>query len=136
MKTLVPYLFFPGNCEEAMNFYKECLNGEIVTLQRFGDTEMPVEDSHKQRIMHGELKAENVHIMFSDGAPHKEISVGDNVQLSINLDSTEEQDQLFEALSEGGEVTMPLEITFWGARYGMFKDKFGIRWMLNCDIEG
>lgn len=134
MKTIVPYLFFQGNCEKAMNFYKECLDGEIISLQRFGDTEMPVEESHKQKIMHAELKAENIHIMFSDGAPHKEISVGDNVQLSINLDSTEEQDRLFEALSEGGDVTMPLENTFWGARYGMFKDKFGIRWMLNCDL--
>ncbi|MDZ7756304.1 VOC family protein [Rhodohalobacter sp.] len=134
MKTITPYLFFPGNCEEAMSFYKECLNGEITALQRFGDTEMPVEDDHKRKIMHGELKAEGITIMFSDGAPHKEISGGNNVQLSINLESEEEQDRIFEALSEKGEVTMPLENTFWGARYGMLTDKYGIRWMLNCEI--
>lgn len=133
MKTITPYLFFPGNCEEAMNFYKEVLKGEITSLQRFGDTEMPVDDDHKQKIMHGELQAEDVHIMFSDGAPHKEITAGNNVQLSINLNSTEEQDRIFEALAEEGNVTMPLEITFWGARYGMLTDKFGIRWMLNCE---
>lgn len=134
MKTLVPYIFFQGNCEEAMNFYKDCLGGEITAIQRFGDTEMPVEEDHKNKIMHGELKTENIHIMFSDGAPHKEISVGDNVQLSISLHSTEEQDRIFEALADGGEITMPLENTFWGARYGMLVDKFGIRWMLNCDL--
>ncbi|WP_428234841.1 VOC family protein [Gracilimonas sp.] len=134
MKTLVPYLFFRGNCEEAMNYYKECLDGEITALQRFGDTEMPVDDDHKQKIMHGELKADGIHMMFSDGAPHKDITEGDNVQLNINIDSEEEQDRLFELLSEGGEVTMPLETTFWGARYGMLKDKFGIRWMLNCEL--
>ncbi|MGN8224173.1 VOC family protein [Gracilimonas sp. BCB1] len=135
MKTLVPYLFFRGNCEEAMNFYKECLDGEITVLQRFGDTEMPVDDDHKQKIMHGELNADGIQMMFSDGAPHKDITEGDNVQLNINLKSEEEQDRLFELLSEGGEVTMPLETTFWGARYGMLKDKFGIRWMLNCELE-
>jgi PhnB protein len=134
MKTLVPYLFFRGNCEEAMNYYKECLAGEITALQRFGDTEMPVNDDHKQKIMHGELKADGIHMMFSDGAPHKDITEGDNVQLNINLESEEEQDRLFELLSEDGEVTMPLEKTFWGARYGMLKDKFGIRWMLNCEL--
>lgn len=135
MKTIVPYIFFRGNCEEAMNFYKDCLHGEIITLQRFKDTEMPVDDDYKDKIMHGELKAEKVHIMFSDGAPHKEIIEGDNVQLSINLDDTDEQDRIFEALAKGGEITMPLEKTFWGARYGMLKDKFGIRWMLNCEID-
>ncbi|MEX2604014.1 MAG: VOC family protein [Gracilimonas sp.] len=134
MKTLIPYIFFQGNCEEAINYYKECLDGEITAIQRFGDTEMPVEDGYKDKIMHSELKAENIHIMFSDGAPHKEIVVGDNVQLSINLDSTEEQDRIFEALAKDGEITMPLENTFWGARYGMLKDKFGIRWMLNCEV--
>lgn len=136
MKTLVPYLFFRGNCEEAMNYYKECLDGEITALQRFGDTEMPVDDEHKQKIMHGELKADGIHMMFSDGAPHKDITEGDNVQLNINIDSEEEQDRLFGLLSEGGEVIMPLEKTFWGARYGMLKDKFGIRWMLNCELGG
>ncbi|MEQ8524459.1 VOC family protein [Gracilimonas sp.] len=136
MKTIVPYLFFRGNCEEAMNYYKDCLGGEITVLQRFGDTEMPVDDDHKEKIMHGELKADGIHMMFSDGAPHKDIAVGDNVQLNINVQTEEEQDRLFELLSEGGEVTMPLEKTFWGARYGMLKDKFGIRWMLNCELEG
>ncbi|MEX0719545.1 MAG: VOC family protein [Balneolaceae bacterium] len=134
MKTLNPYLFFQGNCEEALTFYKECMGGEIILLQRFGDTEMPVPDDHKNKIMHAELKTENIHILFSDGAPHKTITEGDNVQLSINLTSTEEQDKLFKALADGGKVTMPLEDTFWGARYGMLQDKFGIRWMLNCEL--
>lgn len=133
MKTIVPYLFFQGNCEEAMNFYQSCLGGEI-SVQRFGDTEMPVDEGHKNKIMHGELKTEHIHLMFSDGAPHKEITFGDNIQLSISLEEVKEQDRLFDALSDGGEVTMPLEKTFWGARYGMLKDKFGVRWMLNCEL--
>lgn len=133
MKAIVPYLFFQGNCEEAMKFYQSCFGGEL-SLQRFGDTEMPVEHDHRVKIMHGELKTENVQILFSDGAPHKEITFGDNVQLSITLDNSDEQDRVFEALSEDGEVTMPLEETFWGARYGMLKDKYGVRWMLNCEM--
>jgi PhnB protein len=134
MKTLNPYLFFPGNCEEAMNYYKECLDGEITALQRFGDTEMPVEEDYRNKIMHGELRSEGIHIMFSDGAPHKEIVEGDNVQLSITVETTEEQDKIFDTLAKEGKITMPLEKTFWGARYGMLKDKFGIRWMLNCEM--
>jgi PhnB protein len=59
---------------------------------------------------------------------------GDNVQLSITVETIEEQDTLFKALAKDGKVTMPLEKTFWGARYGVLKDKFGIRWMINCEL--
>ncbi|MTI89495.1 MAG: VOC family protein [Balneolaceae bacterium] len=135
MKSLNPYLFFPGNCEEALNYYKDCLNGEITLLQRFGDTDMPVEESWRDKIMHAELKVENIHIMFSDGAPHKTITQGDNVQLNIDFDDPDEQEKLFYALAKDGEISMKLEETFWGARYGMLTDKFGIRWMMNYSLK-
>jgi len=135
MKTITPYLFFPGECEEALNYYAKCLNGEISAVQRFGDAEMPVDDHYKDKIMHAEFKADDIHFMASDGPPHKKIEHGNNVHLSINLDDPGLQKQIFDRLADGGTVTMDLQDTFWGARYGMLIDKYGIHWMLNCELR-
>jgi len=134
MKTISPYLFFQGNCEEAVNFYKNCLGGELA-IQRFGDTEMPVEDEYKNKIMHAELNIGDLKIMFSDGAPHKQINSGDNIQLNLGFEDESKQEEVFNKLAEGGTITMPLEITFWQAKFGMLVDKFGISWMVNCSLK-
>ncbi|MEO9885558.1 MAG: VOC family protein [Balneola sp.] len=134
MKWISPYLFFQGNCEEAITFYKNCLGGELA-VQRFGDTEMPVEESYKDKIMHAELTIGDLKIMFSDGAPHKEITSGDNIQLNLGFDDEEELEKVFKKLAEGGTITMPLEVTFWQAKFGMLVDKFGVRWMVNCSLK-
>ncbi len=132
MKSINPYLFFPGNCEEALHFYKETLGGEVTALQRFGDTQMPVEENYRDKIMHAELTVnEQVVLMFSDGAPFKEIQLGDNVHLTLSFENEEEQTQVFNTLAKGGVTTMELQDTFWGARYGMLTDKFGVKWQLN-----
>lgn len=94
---------------------------------------MPVDDDYKDKIMHAELVMGNFSIMFSDGAPHKEIIKGNNIQLNLECESEEEQTRIFDALAKGGEVTMPLQDTFWNARFGQLKDKFGLHWMLNFD---
>ena len=130
MNLISPYLIFQGNCEEAINFYQHCLGGEL-SVRRFGDTEMPVEDDYKNKIMHAELTLGEMKIMFSDGAPHKKIIKGDNIQINLNFDEEAKLEETFERLSVGGTVTMPLEITFWNAKFGMLEDKFGIRWMVN-----
>jgi PhnB protein len=130
MNLISPYLIFQGNCEEAINFYQHCLGGEI-SVRRFGDTEMPVEDDYKNKIMHAELTLGDMKIMFSDGAPHKKIIQGDNIQINLNFDEEDLLEETFEKLSVGGTVTMPLEITFWNAKFGMLEDKFGVRWMVN-----
>lgn len=131
MKKLTPYFFFQGNCEEAITFYKSALGAEIASSQRFGEANMPVDDDYKNKIMHAELRIGEHSIMFSDGAPHKQVVKGTNVQLNIECESEEEQTRFFEALSDGGEVTMTLQDTFWNARFGQLVDKFGVHWMLN-----
>ena len=130
MNLISPYLIFQGNCEEAINFYQQCLGGE-VSVRRFGETEMPVQDDYKNKIMHAELTFGEMKIMFSDGAPHKKIKKGDNIQINLNFDEETKLEETFQKLSVGGTVTMPLEITFWNAKFGMLEDKFGIRWMVN-----
>jgi PhnB protein len=135
MKNLNVYLNFPGNCEEALHFYQGCFGGEILSMKRFGDSPMESPEAHKQRIMHAEFKAEGIYFMASDTMPDDESTGGNVVQLSINLTDATEQEQLFKRLSEGGTVLMPLQDTFWGAAFGMLTDKFGIRWMLNRNLE-
>ena len=140
MVTINPYLNFLGNTEEAFNFYKSVFGGEFQTLQRFKDvpgTEN-ITAEEKEKIMHVSLPIGNgVVLMATDALEsmgHK-LTIGDNINLSINVDSEKEADQLFSALSAGGKVEMPLEKTFWGAYFGMFKDKFGIKWMINYDYN-
>lgn len=141
MKQIHPYLNFPGTCREALEFYKECFGGEIQSLQTFG--EMPgfeespdeVPEEAKKNIMHAEFKAEGIYFMASDGDPRGSVTMGDNVSLSIQLDDSKEQDKIFEKLSQGGRVLMPLEDTFWNSRFGLIADRYGITWMLDCPSE-
>ena len=135
MRSLNVYLTFPGNCEEALNFYKECLDGEILNLQRFGESPMETPDADKQRVMHAEFKADGIYLMASDSMPDQPTQPGSIIQLSINLDNAAEQKQLFNRLAAGGTVTFPLQETFWGAEFGMLIDKFGIHWMLNRNAQ-
>jgi PhnB protein len=133
MKNLGVYLSFSGNCEEALNFYKDALNGEIVSMQRMDKMPEGVPDSAKNNIMHSEFRAGDIYFMASDSMPGQPVRFGNNITLNINLSDTKEQDQIFSKLSAGGKVNMPLEDTFWGARFGMLTDKFGNNWMLNCE---
>ncbi len=141
MAQVNPYITFNGNCEEAFNFYKSVFGGEFPYIGRFGD--MPpsedgkqVSEEEKNRIMHVSLpiSPETV-LMGSDtgGEYASNHNAGNNIALSLNTDSREEAERLFNGLSEGGKVTMPLTDTFWGAYFGMWTDKFGINWMVNYD---
>ena len=135
MKSLNPYLNFAGNCREAINFYKETFKGEILSMQTYAEANMQVEDRFKNNILHADFKAEDVHLMASDGMPGFMAEPGNMVTLSVDLSDMNEQDRLFNALAAGGTVTMPLDTTFWGARFGMVIDRFGINWMLNCQMK-
>lgn len=141
MATVNVYLTFNGNCEEAFNFYKSVFGGEFPYIGRFGD--MPpsedrkqVSEEEKNKIMHVSLPiSRETMLMGSDvgGEWSSNFKEGNNFSLSLNADSREEAEKLFNALSEGGMVKMPLEDTFWGAYFGMWTDKFGINWMVNYD---
>ena len=131
-----PYLMFNGQAEAAMNFYADVLGGQVTSIQRFGDAPMPADESIKNQVMHATVQAGDIHIMASDSGGKQEIRFGDNVHLSVNCASEEEINRVFAAMADGGEVTMPLDNTFWGARFGMLKDKFGVCWMFNWDRPG
>ncbi len=136
MHAANPYLHFMGNTEEAMRFYKSVLGGEFTIFQRFSDVpgseRMP---AHEQdMIIHISLKLESgVVIMATDALESmgQQLTMGNNFHICIQAESVAETDRLFEGLSKGGMVEMPLNETMWGAYFGMLKDKFGIQWMIN-----
>lgn len=127
------YLFFNGNCEEAMNFYKETLGGTIEFVQRFKNAPMPSDEGQGDKIMHGSMNIGGSMMLFSDSDGKSNVSFGDNFSISLNFNTADEQTQAFNALSEGGAVTMELQDTFWGSRFGMCKDKFGVNWMFSLE---
>ena len=142
------YLNFKGDTEAAFNFYKSVFGGEFSALMRYGD--MPAQEGmslsgdDKQKIMHVSLPINECTVLMASDVndqfcaqTNQPFTVGTNHYISINLDSSEQDKakQLFDALSKGGSIEMPLDKTFWGALYGAFTDQFGIKWMINCQLE-
>ncbi|WP_439881052.1 VOC family protein [Pontibacter sp. MBLB2868] len=140
MATISPYLTFKGNCEEAFNFYRSVFGGDFPYVGRFKDmpSETPIPEAEGNKIMHISLPiSKETVLMGSDSSEafgHATV-IGNNFSISINAESEEEATKLFNGLSEGGKVTMPLNKTFWGALFGMFTDKYDIQWMVNFDYE-
>ncbi|MBD0288075.1 MAG: VOC family protein [Flavisolibacter sp.] len=134
---LTPYIMFNGNCEEALNFYAQAFNGEIKDLMRFEGSPVANMSADKQKIMHAHFAVNgNSIFMAADGGQGEaNATKGGMVHLSINFNNASEQERVFNALSEGGQVSMPLQDTFWGARFGMLMDKFGVNWMFNYDKQ-
>ncbi|MBJ2122818.1 MULTISPECIES: VOC family protein [unclassified Flavobacterium] len=138
MAAINPYLMFNGTCEEAFLFYKSVFGGDFPYIGKFKDA--PAEEGEVlseealNRIMHVSLPIGNTILMGSDSHPrYGDVGFGDNFSISINTESTEEADRIFNGLSAGGKVEMPMNNTFWGSYFGMFKDKFGVNWMVSFD---
>lgn len=139
MAKINPYLNFDGKAEEAFNFYKSVFGGEFVGgINRMSDapgTEN-LSEEERNRVMHISLPIGGGNVLMASdiipSAGHKLIE-GNNNYISLSPDSREETEKLFNGLSAGGKIEMPLEDTFWGAYYGSFQDKFGIHWMVNFD---
>ncbi len=135
------YLNFPGNTEEAFLFYQSVFKTQFTGngIQRFGDlpadaNQPPVAESLKQMVLHVELPITANHILMGTDAPAEmgfTVIPGNNMHISLEPETKEETQRLFEELSAEGKVTMPLQDMFWGAYFGSFTDKFGINWMLN-----
>ena len=132
MKEITAYLNFNGNCREAMEFYAKCLGAELFTMP-FAEAKMDVPKEARNRLMHARLTKGRTMLMASDTLPAMEFKPGNNFSVSLECDSAAEADKLFSALGEKGKVTMPLQETFWAARFGMLRDRFGIHWMLNVN---
>jgi PhnB protein len=138
MQAINPYLSFNGNTEEAFNFYRSVFGGEFAAFQRFRDvpSEVPSPESDSGKIMHAALPIGQSMIMGSDiPGSYPPVEQGNNFSITIQTESEEETDRIFNALSSGGKVTMPLEKAFWGAYFGMLTDKFGIQWMVNYSYK-
>ena len=131
---LSPYLAFNDTCEAALNFYKDIFDGEIVGLMRFGDSPMEISEDAKNRVMHATFNFGNNSFMASDSMPGQDAPDCSNITMSLGTNDMEATNTTFSALAEGGRINMPLEDTFWGARFGMLTDKFGINWMINCEL--
>jgi PhnB protein len=132
---LTPYLNFAGNTQEALDFYANALDGQVVYMQRYGDSPMPSDEDYKNKVMHARLQFGDNLIMVSDAMKGYEVSTEGNIQLSIEMDDVAQQERVFNKMAEGGKVTMPLSDQFWGARFGMLQDKFGVSWMFNCNLK-
>jgi PhnB protein len=143
MTTVNIYLNFDGTCEEAFNFYKSAFREEFRKMQKFKDASreegFTIPKEREDKIMHVSLPvSKETVLMGSDtdgewfGHGFKE---GNNFSISIYTDREEEADRLFQQLSNGGEVKLPMQHTFWGEYFGMFTDKFGINWMISHKDE-
>ncbi|MDX1523697.1 MAG: VOC family protein [Anaerolineae bacterium] len=144
MKAVNPYLNFNGNCEEAFEFYRSVFGGDFVTVMRFD--EIPSEEmdnSHQmaeneaEKIMHMALPIGQGTILMGSDVPEAmgPITTGTNFAIAISAKSEAEATALFNKLSAGGQVTMPLEKAFWGDYFGMLTDKFGVQWMVSYDYN-
>jgi PhnB protein len=139
MATINPYLIFNGNAEEAFNFYKSVFGGEFMMISRFIDSPEgnKVSEAWANKLLHVSLPVGDSVLMGSD--PPEEWTgkheTGNNFNLSYSAKSEAEVDEKFKQLSEGGQVHMPVGKTFWGAYFGMLRDKFGVQWMVSYDYK-
>ena len=129
--VVTPYLHFEGKAEEALNFYKDALDGEIVMLSRYKDGPMQADEDWKDKIMHARLNFGESMIMVSDGPKNFKTTVNGHIQLSIEFGDEQKMEEVFNKLSVGGQITLPLAKQFWGAKFGMLIDKYGTGWMVN-----
>ncbi|MBX4201846.1 VOC family protein [Candidatus Saccharibacteria bacterium] len=140
MATINPYINFNGNAEEAFNFYKSVFGGEFETIVRFKDIEspeFPVPENEANNIMRIVLPIGGSTLIAND-VPKSMGPVSENEnrsKIAISAETKDEADKLFNGLSEGGAVEMPMVESPWGTSFGMFRDKYGIEWTVEFDAK-
>ena len=141
MAQIIPYIHFNGNAEEAFTFYKSVFGGKFAMITRFKDmnlTEPPFSEKEAEKIMHIALPIGNNSVLMGSDTPEfmgKQNEQENRSKICITAESKEEADRLFNGLSAGGEVEMPMELSPWGAYFGMFRDKFGFEWMVDFNAK-
>ena len=133
---LQSYLAFNGNCEEAINFYKDVFDGEIVMMSRFKDMPedaMCVPDEALDLVMHCTLQFQNCILMASDTVDSKNFKEGNNYSISVSVPNEDEASTIFNSLADKGQIIMPFAPAFWGGKFGMLVDQFGIQWMVSSE---
>jgi PhnB protein len=130
-----PYLFFNGNCEEAVEFYRKALGAEVEMMMRYKESPEPpspemVPPGFENKIMHTSFRIGETTVMASDACATEKTDF-QGFSLSLTVPSEADADRVFAALADGGQVQMPLGKTFWSPRFGMLTDRFGVGWMIN-----
>jgi PhnB protein len=132
---LNPYLSFNGQCEEAFKFYEKALGGKIEAIHRYEGSpmakHMPAE--WQSKVMHVTLKLEGGMVLMGSDPPPDRYQAPQGFSVSLSMKDPAETERIFNELAQGGTVHMPIQQTFWSARFGMLADQFGIPWMLNCE---
>jgi PhnB protein len=142
MRKINVYITFNGNCEEAFTFYRSVFGGDFQFIGRYKDVPPGEKEifrpENEEKIMHVSLPISKETILMgcdtAEGNGRGTV-VGDNIAISTDIDSKEEANQLFAALSVGAKIKMPMAQTFWGAYFGALTDQFGINWLINCDLQ-
>ncbi|MGB8476332.1 MAG: VOC family protein [Candidatus Acidiferrum sp.] len=132
---LNPYLLFNGQCEEAFKFYEKCLGGKIEGMMTFGDSPMAKQTPAEWhgKVMHASMKlGDGLTLMGSDPPPDRYQSP-QGFSVCVSVKDPAETERIFNELAQDGNVTMPIQKTFWSERFGMLVDRFGIPWILNCE---
>jgi PhnB protein len=132
---LSTYLFFNGNCEEAILAYQKILGGKVVQMMSHKGTpaESQIAPEWVPKIMHACLEIEGQLLMASDAPPDRSEGPMQSVSVSVNVKEPAEAERIFAALSEGARIKMPMEETFWAPRFGMLQDRFGTHWMIGAE---
>ncbi|WP_195782442.1 VOC family protein [Priestia megaterium] len=134
-----PYLVLNGNGQEAVKFYENALDAQVISVQTFGEmpknSESSIPAEAKDRILNAHLKVGNTDLMFSDTFPGQPYQIGSQVTLAITVSHVEKSKEIFAKLQEGGEVMMPLQKTFWSPLYGQVTDKFGVTWQVSTQAD-
>ncbi len=139
MALINPHINFNGNAEEAFTFYKSVFGGEFSKVVRFKELaspEFPIAETEENKIMHIALPIGKSNVLMANDVPEFMGKVNENEnrsKISISTESKEEADKLFNGLSADGEVEMPISDSPWGSYFGMFRDKYGIEWMVDFD---
>ncbi|MEI5907883.1 VOC family protein [Bacillus spongiae] len=129
-----PYLTFNGQAKEALQYYKDVFEGEISSIQTFGEADFPTPAEADDLVMHARFMKGEFILMFSDAFLNQPVTTGNNISLALELDSEEEIQKIYSRLSEKGTVLMELQDTFWGAKFAKIKDCFDVIWDLNYTI--
>ena len=141
---LHPYLYFEGNCKTAFEFYEQCLNGKIEVLTTYKGSPMAneVPSEWGEKVMHAEFRlspdssgGRASHILMGTDAMPGQYEAVKGVSIMLNMKDSTAAERIFNALAENGKVTMPIEETFWAAKFGMVVDRFGIPWTINCEAD-
>jgi len=134
----IPYLSFNGNCADAMRFYERTLGGTLALLLRNADSPMAAQTptEHAERIIHARLLLPGGASLYAGDCPPQMPYAGiHGVALTLNYDTVEQATRTFNALADGGKVSMPLQPMFWAKIWGMLTDKFGTPWMVNGALQ-